>query len=228
MAIRVLISEDYAPLRADLCMLLRAAADIEVVGEANTLAELCRLARQLLPDIVLLDIDLPDLHSLRAISELRRAVPNTHVLVVINSEDISLIRDALAAGAAGCVISQVADTTLVPAIRIATGGQLYIRPSLLRALLTDVRLQAAIANRCGEQLTPLEVQVLWLIARGYTNRQLANTLGMSMRTVMYHRAKMMVKLGLHSRLQLVQYALARRLDAAPRASTASDRPLRDP
>lgn len=117
MTVRVLISENHAALRSDLRALLRAEPDIEVVGEAQDLATTWRQAAGLRPDIVLLDINMPDLHGFAAITELGRGLPGAHILLLLDGEDQCLINDALAAGAAGCVIIQGADSTLAGAIR---------------------------------------------------------------------------------------------------------------
>lgn len=216
MRIRILIAENHPVLRAALRALLGAEPDLEVVGEARDMGEVLCLAATLRPDIILLDINLPELQGFQALRRLSRALPSVQILLLTDSEESSLVRDALVAGAVGCVVRQAADSTLVAAIRAVSQGCIYIQPDLLRALLSDPRLPPAWSREDAEDLTPREADVVRLIAQGYTNRQAAAELGLSVRTVESHRENVVVKLGLHSRAELVRYATARRLVAAPK------------
>lgn len=212
MSFRMLIAEGHPALRADLRALLEAEPDLEVAGEADNMRELLHLAGRLCPDIILLDVELPGLQGFEAIRQLCEALPNTQLLLLTDYLDAGLGRDALLAGAAGCVVSRAAASTLAVAARAVSQGQLYIQQSVVRALLADPLVRTVSSQQAG--LTPRELDVLRLIAQGYTNRQVAEALALSVRTVESHRAKLMEKLDLHSRADLVRYA-AGRLPIAP-------------
>ena len=215
MTIRILIAEHHALLRATLRALLDAEPDFEVVGEAENMSEVFDLAATVRPEIILLDIGMPDLQGFPALRRLSARLPTVQVLLLTDSEESSLARAALAAGVAGCVFSQAAETTLVPAIQMVAHGYLYAQPSLVQTLLTELRLQPVWPEPGEEDLTADEAGVVCLIAQGYTNRQVAETLNLSVQSVESHRASAMLKLGLHSRVELVRYASARRLVDMP-------------
>jgi len=216
MRIRILIAENHVVLRASLRALLDGEPDLDVVGEAGDMGEVLCLAATRRPDVILLDISLLDQQGFEALRRLSRALPTMQILLLTDSEESSLVRDALVAGAAGCVVGQAADSTLVVAVRAVSQGCIYIQPDMLRALLRDLRPQPAWSEEGAEDLTPREVDVLRLIAHGSSNRQVAEALDLSVQTVESHRANIMLKLGLHSRMELVRYAAARRLADVPR------------
>jgi DNA-binding NarL/FixJ family response regulator len=215
MMIRVLLAEDHPVLRAALRALLDAELDLEVVGEARDSSATLDLAGQVRPEVIVLDIGLPGLQSFDTVRMLTQALPDTQLLILMDYEDAGLARDLLVAGAAGCVICQVADSTLAAAVRAVSQGQLYINPYVMRALLADLLLQAAFRQQATADLTPGEADVLRLVAQGYTNRQISEELGLSVRAVESHREKIMVKLGLHGRAQFVRYAAIQKLAAEP-------------
>lgn len=216
---RILIADDHGLLRAGLRTLLNAEPDLEVVGEAADGEETLRLTRELQPDVVLMDISMPGcggIETTRRLVDLRSAV---RVLILTVHEDTALLQAAIRAGAAGYILKRAVDVELIGAIRAVARGDLYVHPSMTRALLTDVAMVAT-ATRVGtgmstpreelapcDSLTPREVEVLRLIARGHTNRQIADFLTLSVRTVESHRANLMDKLDLRSRAELVCYAM---------------------
>lgn len=213
MPVRILIAEDHAALRADLRALLEGEAGLMVVGEARNAAELRSRAGQARPDVILLALDLPGLHGFATVRQLGAELPAAQILLLTHERDPGLGRDALLAGAAGCVHSHEAATTLTVAVRAVAQGQLYIEQGVIRALLTELLVQAQ-PPAC-EALTGREVEVLQLLAQGYTNRQAAAALGLSVRTVESHRAKILEKLDLHSRADLVRYAVGHQLLERP-------------
>jgi two-component system, NarL family, response regulator NreC len=226
MTIRILLAEHHAALRAALRSLLEAEPDLEVVGEAGDASELERLAGEIDPDVVVLDIGLLKIHDFEALRELNRRLPDARVLLLTDYADSGLVHDALVAGAAGCMLGQAAESTLVAATRAVALGYLHIQPSLMRALLTDLRPPPAWSESGAEDLTPREADVLRLLVQGCTNRQVAEELGVNVQAVESDREAIMLKLGLHGRAQLVRYAVAHQLGAEPgRQRHSHRRPL---
>lgn len=206
MSIRILIADDHGVLRAGLRALLNAEPDLEVVGEAADGDETLRLVCDVEPDVVLLDISMPGPGGIEVTRQVKEALPEARVLILTVHEDESLLREAIAAGAAGYVIKRAVESELINAIHAVWRGDLYIHPAMTRALLQDIKPAAPSDEEVVEPLTPRETEVLRLIALGYTNRQIAEKLTISMRTVETHRANLMDKLGLRSRVALVRYA----------------------
>ncbi|MFQ5595270.1 MAG: response regulator [Anaerolineae bacterium] len=208
---RILIADDHGVLRAGLRILLNAEPDLEVVGEAADGHETLRLARKLNPDVLLLDISMPGLSGIEVTRQVKQVLPESRVLILTVHEDDSLLREAMRAGAAGYIIKRAVESELINAIRAVWRGDLYVHPAMTRALLGDLRRTRSSEEDPVEPLTPRETEVLQLIAQGHTNRQIAETLTISVRTVETHRANLMDKLGLRSRVELVRYARERGL-----------------
>lgn len=206
MSIRILIVDDHGVLRAGLRALLSAEPDLEVVGEAAAGDQGFSLAGDLQPDVVLLDISLPDLSGIEITRRLKERLPEVRVLILTFHEDESLLQEAIRAGAAGYIVKRAAESELIDAIRAVWRGDLYVHPIMTRALLKDLSLSPVSHKTPGEALTPREIEVLRLIAQGYTNRQTAEALNISVRTVESHRGNLVDKLNLHSRVGLVRYA----------------------
>jgi len=205
MTIRILIADDHGVLRAGLRALLSAEADLEVIDEAATGQEVLKLAGALQPDVILLDISMPELGGIDVIRRLRQVAPKPRVLILTVHEDEGLLREAIEAGALGYIIKRAAESELIDAIWAVWRGDLYVHPAMTRALLKDS--PGTPPNKTAvETLTPRETEVLSLIAQGYTNRQMAEMLNISIRTVESHRSNLMGKLQLHSRVELVRYA----------------------
>jgi len=204
--IRILIADDHAVVRSGLRELLRADEDVEVVGEAADGAEAMRLVGTLQPDMVLLDITMPPDNGIETAKRLKEAYPDLLVLFLTIHEDEGLLHEALRAGASGYLIKRAEPAEILQAIRAASQGDIYVHPAMTRALLQQ---PIATEHRLGspaEELTRREVDVLRLLAKGNTNRQIADLLGLSVRTVENHRANLLGKLGLSSRVELVSYA----------------------
>jgi DNA-binding NarL/FixJ family response regulator len=204
MPIRILLADDHGVLRAGLRVLLNAEPGLQVVGEAASGHETLRVAGELRPDIVLLDLSLPDLNGIEVTRRLKASLPETHVLILTLHEDERLLREAMQVGAAGYIIKRAVEAELINAVRAVWRGDLYVHPAMTRALLRKDSF--ASDERAVEPLTPRDVEVLRLIAQGYTNREAAGVLGISVRTVESHRANIMDKLGLRGRAELVRYA----------------------
>ena len=207
MAIRILIADDHGVLRAGLRALLNAEPDLEVVGEAADGDEALRLTRTLRPDIVLMDVSMPGCGGIEATRRLKELRSDVRVLILTVHEDSGLLQEAIRAGASGYILKRAAESELVNAIQAVWRGDLYVHPAMTRALFAST-IHAPADNQVAiETLTPREVEVLRLIAQGHTNRQMADLLTLSVRTIESHRANMMQKLDLHSRVELVRYAM---------------------
>jgi len=210
MAIRILIVDDHGVLRAGLRSLLGSEPDLTVVGEACTGEEALTLAASLHPDIVLLDLNMPGMSGAEVMRRMCRLHPEPRVLVLTVYEDEDMLRELIHAGAGGFIVKRAVESELISAIRSVARGDLYIYPSLTRALLPRARRSSRHARPAPQTLTPRETDVLGRIVDGYTNRQTADELGLSVRTVETHRANLMGKLGLKSRVELVRWAATRR------------------
>jgi two-component system response regulator NreC len=206
MAVDILLADDHGVLRAGLRALLNSEADLDVVGEAASGDEALRLAAELRPGIVLLDLNMPGPGGIEVTRQLREVLPETRVLVLTVHEDEGLLREAIDAGASGYIIKRAVESELINAIRAVARGEMYIHPSMTRALIHEPAKRTRARSGGQESLTPRETDVLRLIVRGYTNRQAAEELGLSVRTVETHRANLMGKLGLKSRVELVRWA----------------------
>lgn len=206
MATRVLIADDHAVVRAGLRALLGAEPSLELVGEASGGVEAVELALRLRPDILLLDMSMPDQDGLAVTRQVRAQVPAARILILTVHEDVGLLREAIKAGASGYVVKRAAEAELIAAIATVLRGDMYVDPTLLPSLLGEEAPKAAAEEDAREPLTPRESEVLRLIAQGYTNRQIGEALTLSVRTVEGHRANLSAKLGMHSRVELVRYA----------------------
>jgi two-component system response regulator NreC len=205
--IKVLIADDHAVVRAGLRALIREDASLVLVGEATGGLEVLSMAETLDPDVILLDISMPDMDGIMATHRIRQVKPTARILMLTVHEDDGLLREAIQAGASGYILKRAAEAELISAINVVMRGDLYIDPAMMRSLLTarePDRKQVTGGNK--EPLTPRETEVLKLIVQGYTNRQVAEELCISIRTVEGHRSNLSEKLGLHSRVDLVRYA----------------------
>ncbi|MEI8188869.1 MAG: response regulator transcription factor [candidate division NC10 bacterium] len=204
--IRILLADDHAVLRAGLRVLLSAQADLEVVGEAAEGAEALRLARSLKPDVVVMDIGMPGVSGIDATARIRRELPSTKVLILSMHDDQGYLRQALRAGSSGYVLKKAADTELLAAIRAAVRGGIFLDPSLARGLVEDV-IQPKVHASEAPALSEREREVLRLLAHGHTNQQVADRLCIGVKSVETYKSRLMEKLGLKGRAELVRYAL---------------------
>jgi two-component system response regulator NreC len=205
MSIRVLIADDHGVMRAGLRALLNAAEDMRVVGEAADGREALELAGQITPDVVLLDLSMPGMSGIKVARTLKSVLPQARTLILTVHEDDELLRQAIQAGASGYIIKRAAETELITAIRAVNRGELYIHSALMRQLLQDLSAPPTPTTERLELLTPREQEVLGLLVRGYTNRQVAEKLCISTRTVEGHRANIMSKLEFRNRAEMVSF-----------------------
>jgi len=213
--IRLLVADDHPVVRAGLRMLLSAQLDMEVVGEAVDGTTAIARALDLRPDVVVMDITMEGMSGLAATREIRRRLPEAKVLVLTIHDSEEYLRQMLEVGATGYVLKEAADIELAVAIRAVHRGEVYIYPSFTRVLLGDLAQEAEMelyAERDAyDLLSQREKQVLRLVALGHTNRQIADQLFLSVKTIEAYRARLMQKLHLKSRSALVRYALRKGL-----------------
>ena len=209
-AIRVLIVDDHAIVRDGIRALLALASDITVVGEAANGHDAIALARSLTPDIILMDIAMPDLGGLEATLEIRKDRPDARILVLSQYADAEYVRRFLRAGASGYILKKAAGADLVAAIRAVQRGGLVLDPEVARDAVTGeaaTAAQVAAGPDPYERLTDREKQVLKLVAEGRSNKEVAALLGISVKTAMSHREHVMAKLEAHNRTDLIRFAL---------------------
>ena len=207
---RILLADDHVVLRSGLRLLLDAQPDFKVVGEASDGREALKLAADLKPDLILLDLTMPGLSGMEALPALRKAAPAARVLILTMHDDEGYLKQALRNGASGYVLKKAADSELIAAARAVLRGEVYVHPSMTKALLEDLLppASAVVPTDPWEALTEREQEVLTLVALGHTSAEIASRLSLSPKTVETYRARGMEKLGLRSRAALVQFALA--------------------
>lgn len=206
---RVLIAEDHTIVRKGLRSLLEGVEGIQVVGEAQDGREALQKVEQLLPDVVLMDITMPLLNGLEATRQIKKLFPQVQVLALTMHANEEYIFQALRAGAAGYVVKEAAPEDLVLAIQAVWRGDSYLSPSVSAKVIGQYvrRAEEAKEPDSYEKLSDREREVLQLIAEGHANREIAEMLHISVRTVETHRANIMAKLDLHSTAEVVQYAI---------------------
>jgi DNA-binding NarL/FixJ family response regulator len=202
----VLIADDHAIVRTGLRALIHSEPSLHLVGEATGGYEAIELVSASHPDIVVLDLSMPDLDGIAVTRQIKNLFPYLKILILTLHEDEALLREALRSGASGYILKRAAEAELIAAIQIVMRGDMYVDPSMLRGLLEEKPRPAVSAKESIEALTPREIDVLKLIVQGYTNRQIAEALSISIRTVEGHRANLSAKIGLRSRVDLVRYA----------------------
>ena len=197
---RIVIADDHAVVRAGMRLLLESQADMEVAGEAGDATEALAQVRALKPDVILLDITMGGGGGLKAQEQIAKAAPETKVLILSMHSDPAFVRTAMAAGAAGYVSKKTAHTELLKALRTIRAGKRYVDSAVSEGLLPQ-------NTRKGRVLSQREEQVLCLIASGHSYQEIANRIFVSVKTVETYRARIMEKLELKSRAELVQYAI---------------------
>ena len=209
MSIRILLVDDHAVVRLGLRMLLEHEPDIEIVGEADSASEGLNLVTQLEPDVILMDIGLPDVSGIEATKNVKRVRSQTAVVALTIHEDEEYFFKMLDAGASGYVPKRAAPEELLTAIRTAARGEVYLYPTMAKLLVKDYLGQQVESTNEDplNGLTPREAEVLALLAEGMTNAEIGEELCISPKTVARHRENIMSKLNLHTRTELVKYAI---------------------
>ncbi|MBT3336573.1 MAG: response regulator transcription factor [Anaerolineae bacterium] len=209
MTIRLLLVDDHMVVRTGLRMLLEGSSDIEIVAEASTAKEALAAAREFTLDVILMDIGLPDMSGIDATREIKKHSPNIAIVALTIHEDEEYFFKMLEAGASGYVPKRAAPEELLTAIREAAAGEVYLFPSMAKLLVRDYLIQDHSQEQSGSlsSITDREQEVLTWLAEGTSNNQIALELNISPKTVARHRENIMRKLNLHSRTELVRYAI---------------------
>jgi two-component system response regulator NreC len=205
----LMLVDDHAVVRTGLRMMLEGEEDLQIVGEAESASDALNLINRLRPEVVLMDIGLPDISGIEATRSIKKIAPETAVVALTIHEDEEYFFKMLEAGASGYVPKRAAPEELITAIRVAARGEVYLYPSLAKLLVQDY-LSGPHPTRIGAQvdgLTSREEEVLMLLADGASNSEIADQLSISPKTVARHRENIMAKLNLHSRSELVKYAI---------------------
>jgi len=206
--LHILIVEDHLTVREGVKLLINAQSDMKVVGEAGDGEIAIAQAGKLKPDVIVMDISMPNVNGLKATKRLRRLDPDIKILTLTRHTDDGYLQQLIAAGANGYVLKQSAPTELISAIRAVAAGQAYLDPSLTRKVMGGYvnRFESLRGENKGE-LTDRENEVIKLIAFGYSNKEIATRLDLSVKTIEAHKANTMRKLGIASRIDIVKYAI---------------------
>jgi DNA-binding NarL/FixJ family response regulator len=206
--ITVLIAEDHETVREGLKLILAGQSDLEVVGDAGDGRAAIELAQKLEPDVVLMDISMPNLNGLKATAKLKECCSKTSVLALTRHKDDSYLQQILRAGASGYVLKQSPASELVHAIRAVASGGKYLDPAVVGKVMGSYTGRKTISSEPRPAITERETEVLRLISWGYSNKDIANRLDLSVKTVETHKTNAMKKLGMNSRIEIVKYAVA--------------------
>jgi len=207
--IRVLVVDDHTIVRDGICALLKLAGDIEVVGEAANGREALEMVRKLMPDVMLIDIAMPNMNGLEATRHIRKEFPRVRVLVLTQYDDKEHVFWAIEAGANGFISKTAASSDLASGIRSVYRGESFLSPSAAKFLIEDYQTEANLRKEQDpyKQLSDREREILKLLAEGCTTREIADMLVISAKTVEGHKTNLMSKLDIHNRTDLVKYAL---------------------
>lgn len=205
--VHILLVEDHQMVRKGIKMLIDVQPDMKVVGEADNGNSALKLAEELNPDIVLMDISMPELNGLKATKELKRLLPDIKILTLTRHTDDGYIQQLIRAGASGYVLKQSAPAELVNAIRAVASGKSYIDPTLTRNVVNNFAGNAALRGVGTNDLSTREVEILRLIAWGHSNNEIATRLELSVKTIEAHKSNAMKKLNMKSRIDIVRFAI---------------------
>jgi DNA-binding NarL/FixJ family response regulator len=211
--IRVLIADDHGIVRKGLRLQLEQNSAFEVIGEASEGREAVRMAEELLPDVVIMDIAMPNLNGIQATAQLVKKNPQIGVIILSMHSDETYLTRTLAAGAKGYLLKENADADLYEAVKTVAGGKPFFSPAIANTLLEDYmrQLQQRGLQDSYDLLTDREKEILQLLAEGRSNKEAASLLNLSTNTVETHRTRIMQKLGLHSSAEIVLYAVRKRI-----------------
>ena len=206
--LRILLADDHTMLREGLKMLVNAQSDMECVGEAGDGRAAFRMAQELQPDVVVMDVSMPELNGLKATEKLKSACPHIKVLTLTRHKDDGYLQQLLGAGVSGYVLKQSAASNLIDALRVVVAGGNYLDPAIAGKVMNNfARPHRKARGEAQAALTDREEEVLRLVAWGYSNKEIAARLSLSVKTVEAHKANATQKMGMQSRIDIVRYAL---------------------
>jgi DNA-binding NarL/FixJ family response regulator len=209
--IRVVLADDHALVRQGFRRILEDEMDIEVIGEAGGGAEAVDLDQRLDPDVVVLDMNMPEINGLHAAIEILRRRPDRPILMLSMYDDVQYVRNALNAGIKGYILKNALETDLIRAVRAVAAGKRFLSPELAAAIDGSAATADTAEDERFAQLSAREIQVLRLIAMGRSNREIGKLLGVSANTVAVHRTNLMATLGVHKAAELVLIAVRKGL-----------------
>ncbi len=219
--LRILVADDHALVRRGARAVLHSRHGWRVVGEAANGREAVEKAIELKPDVAVVDIGMPELDGVEVTRQIREAVPNTKVLVLTMHESDHMVHRALDAGAHGYVLKSDLTDSLPKAVSAVADGKRFLTPKISEIVLEGflkTKGRHLRGERAGARGTPREIEIIRLLAEGKSNKEIATSLGIAVRTVETHRARIMLKLGLHSLAELIHYAIRQGIISAPSAS----------
>lgn len=205
--LRVLLAEDHKVMREGLRMVVDREANMEVVGEADNGRTAVTLAQELRPDVVVMDVSMPELNGLKATDLLKTMLPDVKVLILTRHSDTSYVQELLRSGASGYVLKQSVSDELVRAIRRVAAGQTYLDPAITEQAVGGVARERGRVTSFSKHLSKREEDVLRFVALGFLTKEIAARLTISIKTVETHKANAMTKMGMRSRIDIVRYAV---------------------
>jgi two-component system response regulator NreC len=206
--LRILLAEDHKTVREGIKLLINNQPDMEVVGEADNGEAVIELSRKLDPDLVLMDISMPRLNGLKATKKLKEICGKVRILTLTRHTDDGYIRQLIKAGASGYVLKQSAPSELINAIRVVASGKSYLDPTLTQNVVNNYAGSAQALRGIGTStLSAREIEILRLIAWGYSNKEIAGRLDLSVKTIEAHKANAMKKMNMNSRIDIVRFAI---------------------
>ena len=206
--LRIILAEDHETIRDGLKLLVNSRSDMEVIGEADNGRKALQLADETSPDVVVMDISMPELNGLQATKKLKEKCPKVNVLILTRHTEPGYLQELLQAGASGYVLKQSKSEELIRAILAVAAGQTYLDPAVTERAVTQLRESGQDTRKVhNANLTAREADVLRLIALGYVNKEVAARLNLSVKTVEAHKSNAMNKMGMKSRVDIVRYAI---------------------
>jgi DNA-binding NarL/FixJ family response regulator len=206
--LQILLVDDHEIVREGVKLLVNSQSDMKVVGEASNGEIAIKKTGELNPDIVLMDVSMPELNGMKATRRIRRLYPNVKILTLTRHTDDGYLQQLIQAGANGYILKQSAPNELINAIRVIGAGKSYIDPALTEKVMGGyIRQSTALSNASKVRITDREAEVIRYIAWGYSNKEIAERLQISVKTVEAHKANSMKKLGMSSRIDIVRYAI---------------------